>query len=228
MSRHAKPALVVLAGIVVYAAFGFRLANSSPKTDSPDSIFRKEILQAARDYKSWGRVDDEMRWAPELCRMPQPGRPWFSASKDEDTHGQKLYSLFIKKRDAYFSLGKTKTAPVGQVIVKESWIPEETSEVKPGRFDPDFKKIERTGDPITGDHFYPYATKGGKVYKAAKSAGLFVMMKLDSKTQDTDDGWVYGTASADGKSVTAAGKVESCMRCHVDAKYDRQFGLAAK
>jgi hypothetical protein len=64
------------------------------------------------------------------------------------------------------------------------------------------------------------------VYKAAKPAGLFVMMKLDPKTPGTDAGWVYGTLSADGKAVTAAGKVESCMKCHQDAKHDRLFGPA--
>jgi hypothetical protein len=51
------------------------------------------------------------------------------------------------------------------------------------------------------------------------------MFKLDPKTPGTDEGWVYGTVSADGKQVTSAGRVESCMRCHQKAPHDRLFGL---
>jgi Cytochrome P460 len=220
------PSLVV-AATLVYGAFGLRLSGDSPKPDA-DAPFHKELLQVAQDYKPWGRVDDEMRWAPELCRMPEPGKPKFSDSADEDTHGKKLYSLFAKKRSDYFYLGKNKTAPVGQVIVKESWIPEETTEVKPGRYGFEDRKKVQGGTTLNSDHFFPYVTKGDKVYKASKPNGLFIMMKLDPKTQGTDEGWVYGTVSADSKKVTAAGKVESCMKCHVEAKYDRQFWFNTK
>ena len=47
---------------------------------------------------------------------------------------------------------------------------------------------------------------------------------LDPKTPGTDDGWVYGTVSADGKTVTSAGRVDSCMRCH-ETRKDRVFGI---
>ena len=113
------------------------------------------------------------------------------------------------------------------MIVKESWVPEEVTDAKSGVIDQ--KKVIHSGDkPFSGDSFYPYAAKGDKVYKAAKIAGLFVMMNLDPKTPDTDDGWVYGTLTADGKTVTAAGKIESCMKCHLNAKSDRLFGRPAK
>jgi hypothetical protein len=37
---------------------------------------------------------------------------------------------------------------------------------------------------------------------------------------------VYGTVSADGKRVTSAGRVESCMACHQgDKTTDRMFGV---
>lgn len=186
--------------------------------------FETELRQASKEYKAWGRVDDEARWAPLYCRMPNPGAARFSVSKDEETHGQKLYSLFAKKHDAYVGVAKSKAAPVGQVIVKESWIPEEMADMKPG--ETDRKKIIVSGrETETQDHFYPYASKDGKVFKASKQSGLYIMMKLDPKTAGTDEGWVYGTLSADGKQVTSAGKVVSCMKCHQDAKYDRQFGL---
>jgi len=106
------------------------------------------------------------------------------------------------------------------VIVKESWIPKETTEVEPGNVD--YTKYVRTNP----GNFYPYASKGGKVYKASKRGDLFIMMKLDPSTPNTDAGWVYGSVTADGKTVTAAGKVESCMNCHQDAKHDRLFGVS--
>lgn len=54
---------------------------------------------------------------------------------------------------------------------------------------------------------------------------LFIMMKLEGTPAGTDDGWVYGTVSPDGKSVTASGKVQSCMGCHQEAPHGRLFGL---
>lgn len=51
------------------------------------------------------------------------------------------------------------------------------------------------------------------------------MMKLDPKTPGTDDGWVYATLAADGRTVTAAGRIESCMKCHRETKTDRLFGM---
>ena len=40
-------------------------------------------------------------WAPFLCRQPLPGVAHVSDSNDATTHGQKLYSVFVKHRDAY-------------------------------------------------------------------------------------------------------------------------------
>ena len=51
------------------------------------------------------------------------------------------------------------------------------------------------------------------------------MYKTDPKTPGTDEGWVYGTVTADGKKVTAAGRVQSCINCHQDARNDRLFGI---
>jgi len=211
-----------LLAIGVFGVLVLSLLADAPKPKS-DPPFEKELLQVAKNYKSWGRVDDEMRWAPYLCREPNPAMARFSSSGDAETHGEKLYSLFAKNRKDYIEIGKTKSASVGQVIVKESWIPQETADVKPGAFD---RKgvIHTSGGKTDADHFYPFATKAGRAYKASKRAGLFVMMKLDPKTAGTDDGWVYGTIDAEGQKVTSAGKVESCMKCHVDAKFDRLFG----
>src|SRR6187455_1828837 len=44
--------------------------------------FEEQTLAIAAEYLSWGRVDDELRWAPFLCRQPLPGIAWQSASND--------------------------------------------------------------------------------------------------------------------------------------------------
>jgi hypothetical protein len=235
-----RACIVAILGIVSFTLLAQRGSGVDLKSGSPkekEEPFHKELKDAAKDYLQWGRVDDEMRWAPWLCRAPQPGKAAFSKSKDEDTHGQKLYSLFAKNHKDYAIFGKDKAAPVGQVIVKQSWIPEEVTEekdkpVERGR-DVDYAKIIRRPPVATdkpkafdfgGDHFYPYAKKGLQFFKAAKQADLFIMLKLEPTTPGTDAGWVYGTVSPDGKKVTSAGMVESCMKCHKEATSDRLFG----
>jgi hypothetical protein len=224
--------------ILVVASFALLLevraddaAKSHKDASEPQSKFASKLLDGVKDYERFGRVDDEARWAPFLCRQPLPAKAWFSKSDDADTHGQKLYSLFAKDRKAYISR-PSKPAPLGQIIVKESWIPEEvkSKEEKEAVLKDPFRipaSTKRSPANIF-DHFSPYAGKDGKIFKASKKAGLFVMMKLDPKTPDTDMGWVYGTVSADAKTVTAAGKIATCMECHVKAKNDRLFGLAGK
>lgn len=119
-----------------------------------------------------------------------------------------------------------KPSPVGQVIVKDAWRPEEVDVATPQK--PVFRKVKvRLGDSVTEreDSFVPYTLQGGHLYHAASKSALFIMYKLEPGTPGTDEGWVYGTVTADGKQVTSAGKVESCMRCHKDAPHDRLFGL---
>jgi hypothetical protein len=195
--------------------------------------FHAQLLEIARTYKHYGRVDDEARWAPFLCRMPMPSVARFSASDEIDSHGRKLYFLFAKDRSSY--VGKPKTpVSVGQVIVKESWLPVEVNkkkELNPWKdavhetvkLDPAVRKK----NPLAGDQgaYLPYATNDGKLYHATKQAGLYVMYKTDKTTPGTDNGWVYGTITADGKKVTAAGAIQSCMACHQEAPRDRLFGL---
>lgn len=65
-----------------------------------------------------------------------------------------------------------------------------------------------------------YIQEGDKLFHAKDAAGLFLMFRTDSNTPGTDAGWVYGTIAPDGKTVTSAGTVQSCTRCHKDAKYE--------
>ncbi len=208
--------------------------GAAKRTPGP---FDQLLFKVGSEYKRWGRVDDEMRWAPWLCRKPEPGKLNFSDRPAGDAHGQKLYSLFARQRDEFFQLTKDKKVNVGQTIVKQSWLPEEITDSQeiPPKFNANFEKIIVSKDPRKQeggipqivnetDHFYPFAWKGDKVYKAGNQTDLFVMTKLDPKTPDTDEGWVYGVLSPDGKTVSAAGKIESCVRCHSTSQGDRLFG----
>jgi hypothetical protein len=179
------------------------------------------ILAAAAEYLSYGRVDDEMRWAPGLCRAQQAGRTHMSAAEGSGAHQQKLYSVLAKDHDEYFAA----TSPVGQVVVKESWKPER---VDPGTAIPSPYLWRGTADFAMGgteDHFYPYLARGGEIWKATEPAGLYIMIKIgEAATPGTDQGWIYGTVDAAGE-LTGAGAIETCKGCHADAPRDRLFGL---
>ncbi|MEX2218125.1 MAG: hypothetical protein WD749_05140 [Phycisphaerales bacterium] len=191
--------------------------------------FTERALDAAATYKTWMRVSDMANWAPTMCDLPVPAGVQMSQSKDRDTHGRKLYFLFAKDATAYTSLGppsddatKAPAGPirnVGQVIVKESWT---QIEVDPATIPPVPKRAEeRRARSVPPEYIFG---PDGKAYRTDTLAGLFVMLKLDPKTPDTDDGWVYATLSPENR-VTSVGKITSCMECHVKATHDRQFGL---
>lgn len=233
--------LIALAGCGV-GLFG---CGSSAGTPPDPPNFERELKEAVSKYLTWPRADDRSRWAPEDCRLPTPPRARASASTDEATHGRKLYSVFAKNPWAYAGLQPEKPAPVGQVVVKQSWVPVEVTGAEadearaaekrgplpprgPKATGPKAARPEGTPESARDDDFNPYVVRGDKVFKADKQADLFVMLKLDPQTPGTDAGWVYATLSPDAKKVTAAGRLESCMKCHAEAKNDRLFGLPVK
>jgi hypothetical protein len=176
-----------------------------------ESPFAQQARSIAATYQSWGRVDDEVRFAPTLCRLPLPARARMSTSEDPATHGRKLYSLFARVRSAYPAGPQTD-----QAVVKEAW----TAERSTVAYQPE---AHRQSDG--GDHFYPYArTRDGTVFHAGQRAGLYLMFRLPPETPDTDAGWVYATFTTAGE-LTAAGRVQTCMDCHQHAEHDRLFGL---
>ncbi|MBK7878514.1 MAG: hypothetical protein IPJ77_22895 [Planctomycetes bacterium] len=201
--------------------------------------FAPAVLAAVRDYDRFKRISDLPAWSPLLCQAPPTGGALVSASEDGGTHGSKLYHLFAKDAAAYDaagddlmkSVGTERTpstpadpAPIGQVLVKEAWRPVPIDLPAP-RADgtrelPDSVRSSR-GFGLAED----CATRDGVLYRKGAQAELYVLMKLDPSTPDTDRGWVYATVTPDRKRVTAAGRIESCMHCHEDATHDRQFGL---
>jgi hypothetical protein len=234
-------ACAVLAAVTAAAD----LADDQPSDKGNESAkqFHEQLLEIAKTYKRLGHVDFEARWAPGLCRAPRPGLDYtpakarLSDSKDTETHGRKLYFLFAKDRPGYLALTAEKsdkpaarqargaefTGPkylpeklqaLQQFVVKESWTPVEV--------DKERRELARDNQ----EYVDPYASRDGKLYKTGEQRDLFIIVKLDAKTPATDNGWVYGTVTADAKKVTSAGRVESCMGCHKNAKHDRLFGLA--
>lgn len=182
--------------------------KASKEKDVNDARYQKQMLDVAAGYYKYQKYDDNLRRAPWLCAMPPPSGPKLSKSKDAGTHGQKVYYVYAKDMASYINNQK---APDDQVLVKESFLPLPVPSV-PLAGDPDAK-------PFLGE---------GEKYKAGEKHGLFIMMRLKPGSpgyEDTDDGWIYGTVTADGKTVTSAGKVQSCMGCHLQAPHGRLFGV---
>jgi hypothetical protein len=198
--------------------------------------FHDRLLEIARTYEEYGLVRDQVNWAPAPCAgagmIPAPADLHVSASSDSSTHGQKLYAIFARyARPGSYVSPAEKRNPVGQVVVKESWLAVEATSravaqprkvkerIKEGSSPDCFRQLET---------WHPQASKDGKNYRAGRKADLFIMFKLDPQTPGTDNGWVYGTVSPDGKRVTSAGRVENCMACHLRAPHDRLFGPPGK
>lgn len=152
-----------------------------------------------------------------------------SESTDDGTHGRKLYFLYLKLPPDPAVLnydyatafvpapGKPPAQPVGQMLVKQSF---KAVEVDPKTV----PNIHVEGQPGSREHPPEYLVENGKAWKTGDPSGLFVMMKLDPATPDTDQGWVYATLEPDGSKVIQSGRIASCMKCHENAEHDRLFG----
>jgi hypothetical protein len=208
-----------------------------PICPSPGSVsggtelFHDRLLEIAATYEEYGRLDPDLRFAPKLCAdagRTGGSRASISSSQDATTHGRKLYWLFVRNSYGFGSyVSKSGPNPVGQVIVKEAWTAEdEEDRAKADTHVIRTGKVRRQEQLVENmDVFIPYVRQGDHVYRAGRKAALFIMYKTDPRNPDTDEGWVYGTVTPDGKQVTSAGKVESCMSCHRNAPHDRLFGL---
>jgi hypothetical protein len=191
--------------------------------DAPfDSRWADEVRSVVVDYERWGRVDDEARWAPWLCRIPMAATAYISESDDADTHGHKLYTLYAMDAEAYGARrsdgGPSRLAGLSQVIVKESFAPVPLDDVHDA-------KLERGANGAMGMQRLRPAERDGRRFVAGERKGLFIMMKTEGSTEGTDAGWVYATVDPDMITVTAVGAIGSCMGCHAEAGDDRLFGL---
>lgn len=192
------------------------------------------LLKIAAEYTSYERVSDRANWAPTLCRVPTPssrGGVLSSASKDVDSHGKKLYFLYASDGPSYASVGNCDSSldhqsittkpcsnPVGQIVVKESFKPEEVLDIGSLQFVPN-------ADTGQIRDLAPHFTReGNRFFKTGQPSGLFIMVKLVPSHASTDDGWIYATTSPDGKSITSSGVIASCVECHRETTRDRLYG----
>lgn len=183
------------------------------------------IRAVAQAYRTFGRVDDEVRWAPADCRAPEPSRA--RVSRAEAEHDRKVYFVYASDRLAYFRLSGTRRGRprVGFTVVKESFTPRELAQ-DPGEIGGAVRG-EIPGHPqrlLESAHFRAEPDAQGRVVGPGEPAGLFVMHYVGTRVRGSDDGWIYGTVSTSGE-VTAAGRIESCMGCHRSAPHARLFGL---
>lgn len=178
-------------------------------TSELDARFVPAIKDTAQHYAEWGRVDDAPRVAPAPCAAaaaPGEGVSHVRMSvAAEGPHGKKLYFLWANQRDTYLNGGSFRP---GFAIVKQSF------QAVPGGAHADY------GQPIK-----TVITDAGEHLQVGPAKDLFVMTKV-AANDGTDAGWVYGTVAVDG-TVTSAGRVASCMKCHdQDAAHEKLFGLA--
>lgn len=209
-------ASVVVSSLLLSGCLGLsdQEAGKPPGLPENDPRFHDRLRQIASTYESFGRVDDELRWAPWLCRQPMPSRTRLSKSEDAASHGRKLYYVFAADREGYLRRPDTTPEAVGQAVVKEAWIAKEVPLDTP---------MDPQANPVR------YLKQGDRLYHAESKAALFIMYRLDPATAGTDNGWVYGTISASGsgsdQAITSAGRVGSCMGCHQSAPAGRLFGI---
>lgn len=212
-------------------------ASATPAHDEYvlDEASAATLREAARDYLAWGRVDERPNVAPVLCRAPLPhdyGAPSQVrlSRADEAEHGRKLYFLFagpnqLGGRHLYAKLGKPGSeVPVGFTVVKQSWTAE------PGPAPAPAPAPTHPNAIITIEPPPPVTTleHEGRQLHTGEPRELFVMTKIGAPdTPGTDLGWIYGTLTPDGQTVTSAGRVERCMSCHEHADHERLFGLEA-
>lgn len=184
--------------------------NSSPIETSPE--IQRDLLAIGREYSSWTLISDAARWAPTLCMPPRNTELHWSDSRDDGTHGRKLYYLRCNKPDLYDWLDRyadmNYRVPAGLTIVKEAHVP---LEMPPSGNGVDTSEVLQ---------------RDGKSYQVGPAASLFVMSKYDEATPNTDRGWVYATLNADGTTITSAGAIESCIKCHAETPKDRLFGFS--
>lgn len=178
--------------------------STTPATGSagpPQDAGRVERIKAAADaYVRYDKVAPELHVAPTLCAAPPPSKPQFltrSDSADTWSHGKKLYYLFASDAEAYRRDGGREGTkqPDGQVLVKESYVAEESA------FD---AKEEMVGE-------------GAKFWKKGARASLFVMTRHEGK-------WEFGTVSPTGEIAVDGTATAGCHDCH-DKKPDGLFGL---
>jgi hypothetical protein len=97
---------------------------SAPAVPGASASYDDRILEAAKEYGQWPRVDERAGSAPWLCAWwpPTPSYAQRSTVTASTDHGKKLYFLHATDRERYVGLRERETPiPVGFAIVKEAY-----------------------------------------------------------------------------------------------------------
>ncbi len=206
----------------------------------PRDEWTNRVRAAVGEYTTWERVSNDPNMAPYSCRWIPPHGIHQSASRDDSTHGRKLYYLYAKHGAAY----KTATnfsevyrerpaSAVDQILVKQSWAaipcarPTAKSEVTASMF----VTRPEVSPPLVPENVVPANSPdvvevNGEFFRAGEFQGLFMMMQVGPPgTPGTDEGWVYASVAADRQTIHEVGLIESCVECHRSAPHGRLFGL---
>ncbi len=168
--------------------------------------FEKIVLDIVKNRKKLTPVSEQLRSAPTDCiAVPAGGRvvkTMTSKSDDVETHGKKLYHLYVKNLADYQKVNDSQRKTSGKRPVH----------------------VSPVGQTLIKDSFHANSAENkGEV--PMKRYAYFVMTKLDPKTPGTDQGWIYATVDPAAEKVMAVDKLESCMSCHQTAIHDRLFGF---
>ena len=240
---------VGFAGLIAAAEIGPDTDGTTAGAPGAADSREAQLLSIAQKFHAFTRINKTERLAPQMCRGPATF-PKLSASSDSDTHGHKLYFLWVEDPTSYAkNCGVTREGldalvdigsednpfeprpsdkkqdwstepapcPVGQTLVKESF---EAREVRV----PGASPAEDGPSKLPEARAWPLVFKDGHAYESGSPHELFIMTKVDPRTPDTDNGWIYAVVSTDRKAVLQSGRIESCMHCHDQTSRDRLYG----
>jgi hypothetical protein len=114
--------------------------------------------------------------------------------------------------------------PIGQFVVKEAFNPVEVTDAELVKELKQRMREAQARRSLTEEFVQYREHQDGRVFRTGDPAGLFIMLKLDPKTPNTDEGWVYAVTTPDNSEVIRAGVIESCMECHKTTTRDRLYG----
>ncbi len=193
--------------LLLFSTFCIALLLSfKPKEPSiPD----KTLLDIIAGYDKLPLFNYTVKMAAVDTRPYNPNDPivyppttiFKSRSTDSTTHGGKVFRLRIKDDSNYaYDLSQ----PTGQTIVMATY------DYTQSRITLGEGKSLKMNDSL---HLVPGTPRN-----------YYIMFKSNATDYKTDNGWVYGVVTPDGKKVLQKGLIASCMRCHSESKTDRTLG----
>lgn len=197
-------------GILLCLFFGFCLISTTSFKAKETTVDDKTLLDIVANHPQMALYNYEFQRAIIKCTVTKFGKAthginynptvYASRSGDKSTHGLKVFKLYVKDNNAY---AYNNVQPEGQTLVKATWYSEKMhKQVQQGKMFP---------------------LNNSTYLKPTLGAEYFIMLKATTVSYATDQGWIYGIVSADGKSVIEKGLIKSCMGCHDESKEDRML-----